>query len=107
MIKIKAIVFAFCVFSAATALGQATAGASALSSQTQMLQMPDHTAHASQHALATAQSLLPVSEFTYARGERPLWEFAQKTDALPLGDVARMLRKEHASAKKAVMVWDN
>lgn len=105
-LKIKIVVFAICLLSTAAALGQNMAGVSALSNQSQMLQLPDHPQHASLHALAPEQTLLPSSSIVYARGEQPLWEFAPKEDIQPLGDIARIFRKEHAEAKKAVMVWD-
>jgi hypothetical protein len=57
--------------------------------------------------MAPTQDLLGRFAYVYARGERPLWEVAPVSQAVPLGDVARMLRKEHATAKKADVVWEN
>jgi len=42
-----------------------------------------------------------------AHGVRPLWEVATPAYVVPLGDSARMLKKEHLDAKKAVVVWTN
>ena len=42
-----------------------------------------------------------------AHGVRPLWEVAKPSEPVPLGDAARLLRKEHAAAKKADIVWNN
>ena len=42
-----------------------------------------------------------------AHGVRPLWEVATPAYVVPLGDSARMLKKEHMSAKKAEIVWNN
>lgn len=51
--------------------------------------------HASQHDLATSQSLLGDGGSTSAHGERPLWEFGSPLpEPTPLGDVARAFRKE-------------
>ncbi len=95
--------FLLCFLCATAALGQSFA-ASALSNEPQPLQMISHPAHASQHAMAPEQNLLDNSSYVYAQGERPLWEVAPVSHATPLGDVARILRKEHATAKKADFV---
>jgi len=51
--------------------------------------------HASQHDMATSQSLLGEGGVTSAHGERPLWEFGSPNpEPTPLGDVARAFRKE-------------
>jgi hypothetical protein len=57
--------------------------------------------------MTQGQSLLEASGSSYAHGERPLWEFAPQTAPTPLGDTARTLRKQHAEAKKAAIVWNN
>jgi hypothetical protein len=42
-----------------------------------------------------------------AQGERPLWEFATNpAPEVPLGDVARLYRQQHATVKKAVKVLE-
>jgi hypothetical protein len=43
-----------------------------------------------------------------AQGKRPLWEFElpSKPQPIPLGDLARLYRQEHAQAKKAVKVLE-
>jgi len=51
--------------------------------------------------MGTEQSLLHCSAYSYAKGERPLWEFGPVSEPVPLGDVARAYRAEHALAKKA------
>jgi hypothetical protein len=100
----KTTFFLFWFFCATVALGQSLATTS-VSSEAQPLQMPSHPAHASQHAMAPEQSLLDNSSYVYAQGERPLWELMSPAPrATPLGDVARMLRQEHAAAKKADFV---
>ena len=89
---------------AASAFGQVSG---AISAQAQMLQLPDHPQHADQHALATEQSLLGCGSVTTAHGERPLWEFGSDASApQPLGDVARALRKEKMTARKADKVFE-
>jgi hypothetical protein len=101
---VKTALFLLCFFCAAAAFGQA---AGVISSQAVMLQLPDHPQHASQHEMASEQSLLSGSTYSYAQGERPLWEFgsALKQPA-PLGDIARAVRKEHAAAKKAQRILE-
>jgi hypothetical protein len=97
----------FCFLCATTALGQSVSGGSALSAEPQVLQFPSHPARAMQQAMGERENILESSTIVSARGERPLWEVAPKRHEVPLGDVARMFRKEHATAKKAVIVWDN
>jgi hypothetical protein len=100
----KTTLFLLCFFCATAALGQSFAPA-ALSNEAQPLQMLSHPAHASQHAMAPEQTLLDNSDYVYAQGERPLWEVALPASrTTPLGDVARILRQEHATAKKADFV---
>ncbi|MBI3477860.1 MAG: hypothetical protein HY010_19160 [Acidobacteria bacterium] len=98
----KTTLFALLFFCATAAFGQA-AGVS-VSNEPNPIQIPSHQQHASQHAIQSGESLLITSySETSARGERPLWEAGAKPPAeVPLGDVARLLRNEHATVKKAV-----
>jgi hypothetical protein len=92
------------LFCAATAFGQV--GAS-ISSQAQPMQMADHIAHAEQHEMATEHLLVgSTNTYTYAQGERPLWEFGPVSQPVPLGDIARACRKEKQAAKKAEIVFE-
>ncbi len=101
----KTIVFAILLACATAALGQ-TAGV--LSSQPQILVIPDNPRHAQHTPMAQEQNLWGnESPYTYAKGEVPLSDFAMASQATPLGDVARSYRKEHVSAKKATIVWAN
>ena len=68
--------------------------------------VPDHPQHASQHDLRPEVSLIGGSNYTYAQGERPLSDFPETKYVKPLGDVAREYRAEHASAEKAIRVWN-
>jgi hypothetical protein len=68
--------------------------------------VPDHPMHAEQHDLRPEVSLIGGSSYTYAQGERPLWEFGGYAAPLPLGDVARRYREEHAKVEKAQIVWN-
>jgi len=99
----KTIAIVFCVFCAATAVGQVSGG---LSSQPMVYQIPDHPLHAETHAMATEQPVIGGSAFTFARGERPLWEFGPVSVEPSLGDVARAYRKEKLTAKKAEIVFE-
>lgn len=99
----KTTLFLLCVFCAAAAFGQ---NASVISSQPVIMTVPDHPQHASQHEMANEQSLLSGSSYSYAHGERPLWEFGAISQPVPLGDIGRAARKEHAAAKKAERILE-
>ena len=96
---------AMIVFVGSACFGQA---ASSISSQPQVIQMPSHPMHADQHAMASEHSLVGggPSTYSYAQGERPLWEFGSVSEPVPLGDVARAVRKERLTAKKAEIVFE-
>jgi hypothetical protein len=107
MNAMKATLFVLCLLCTTAALGQSAVGGATLNSQPQVFQVPSHPAHASPQPMGREQNLLGHSGFNYAQGERPLWEVAPKSYAMPLGDAARILRKGHATAKKADIVWEN
>jgi hypothetical protein len=100
----KITLIVLCLFCATAAFGQVAVGA--IPSQAQPLRMVDHPEHASQHDLAEPQNILHDGGYSYAKGERPLWEFGPMTEPVPLGDVARAYRQEHALAKKAEVVFE-
>jgi hypothetical protein len=90
---------------AASAFGQT--GVAVLSNQPQIIEPPSHVLHAETHSLATEHPLVGGGAYTYAQGERPLWEFGSPyPEPAPLGDVARALRKEKMTAKKAEIVLE-
>lgn len=97
----KTLIIAFCLLCATAAFGQS---ASVLSNNPQPTVVPDHPQHASQHAMGQEVSLFGSSSaYTYAQGERPLWEFGSSDKhEVPLGDVARAYRKGHVIDRKAV-----
>lgn len=101
----KITLFLAILLCATTAFAQASASAPTM----QSFQVSSHPEHASPQPLATEQNLLSGFGSVYmAQGERPLWEFAPVTHAVPLGDTARNLKKDHeATAKKARVVWEN
>jgi hypothetical protein len=83
--------------------------ASVLPNQPQMIQIPDHVEHAEQHSMAAERPLVGSTgdTYTFAQGERPLWEFGPMLPPpTPLGDVARAYRKEKQAAKKAEVVYE-
>ena len=92
-----------CLLCASAAFGQAVL---AQPSYAQPLVMADHPQHASQHELAQPQDLFEHSGYTYAKGELPLSDFVHPSEPEPLGDIARAYRKEHASVKKAELVFE-
>jgi hypothetical protein len=102
----KTTLFALILLGTATALAQTAA---LLPSQPQILHMTDHPMHAENMPLATEHSLVGggPSTYTWAQGERPLWEFGPVSEApRPLGDIAREYRKEKLTAKKAELVLE-
>jgi hypothetical protein len=78
-----------------------------LNNQPSGTQIADHVMHAYQHDMAQSQNLLEHSDYSYAQGERPLWEFGPVgPPPVPLGDLARAARKAHALDKKAQIIWE-
>jgi hypothetical protein len=94
-----------CCFSATAAFSQSAAVLNALP---QPVRIAEHTEHASQHAMAQETTLLDTSVYDYAQGEVPLSELGSIPREIPLGDVARALRKERAmkGAPKAVRIFE-
>jgi len=96
----------FFIFCTAAAFGQA---AGSISSQVQVLTIPDHPGHAEPHDMAQEHSLVGggPTTYTFGQGERPLWEFGSPLpEPTPLGDVARAYRKQKLAAKKAEFVLE-
>ena len=104
----KTLLLAFCLLATTSLLAQSTAGVAALSSEPVVVQFTNHYGHAIQQNMAEHQNIMEESAPVSAQGVRPLWEVAPKpVTAVPLGDVARMLKKEKLDAKKATIVWEN
>jgi hypothetical protein len=97
----KMSLFALCLLWATVSFGQTAA---VIDNQPQIVQLPSHPARAMSRPMALETSLLMTGGMVSAQGQRPLWEFATKRTEMPLGDVARMYRKQHETAKKAVLV---
>jgi hypothetical protein len=103
----KTTILVLLILCAATAFGQTSAAV--LSNQPQVIRMVDHPMQADLHPMATEHSLIGggPSTYTYAQGERPLWEFGPvSAPPMPLGDVARAYRKEKETARKAEFVFE-
>lgn len=92
----------------ATVHAQSGPSAGALNNQPVILQVPDHPQHADVHAMAIEQPLVGQgpNTYSYAQGERPLWEFGPVSQPVPLGDVARAYRQQKLTAKKAETVFE-
>lgn len=105
----KTTLFAITLLCATGALGQAIGGSLPSSSMASIYQMQTHPQHATSQELAQEQSLFTgAGSITMAQGERPLWEVAPPEPRyVPLGDTARMLKKQHDSTKKAQFVFEN
>lgn len=95
----------FLFLGSVAAFGQTASG---LSSQVTPIQMPDHPQHASYNRMASERPLVGAGPdtYSYAQGERPLWEFGPVSQPVPLGDVARAYRKDKQTAKKAAVVLE-
>jgi len=102
----KSILCVLFLLSTAVAFAQ-SAGGGVLSSQVSVFQTPSHRLHANYTPMAREQTLSQNSTYTSAKGERPLWEFAPVSDNIPLGDIARALKQDHAKAPKAEFVREN
>ena len=102
----KTIIFALCFLCTTAAFGQV--GAS-ISARSQPITFESNPQHAMRPAVVEPENLFDsnASTYTYAQGERPLWEVAEKKVEVPLGDSARALRKEHEVVPKAAKVWSN
>jgi hypothetical protein len=96
-----------CFLGATLAFGQNSVGVTTFSNEPQMVMFASHASHATQQSMSHEQNLLERSSVVYAQGERPLWEVVTKSYATPLGDVARALRKEHETVRKAEITWQN
>ncbi len=96
--------FVFTILCAAPLFGQTAAS---ISNQQSIVSIPSHPQHAEHHSLATEHPLVGGSDtYSYAQGERPLWEFGPVSEPVPLGDVARANRREKLVAKKAQVVFE-
>jgi hypothetical protein len=104
--KITLCVVSFLCFAGA-AFGQASVGGVGLSAQPVVYEFQSHAEHAAQAEMGRTQDIMGKFTSVQAHGVRPLWEFATAASVVPLGDSARMLRKEHLDAKKAEIVWNN
>ena len=100
----KTTIVLFCLLGAVAAFGQSYSVGSAPIQST--YNPPDHPTRAAFQLMLTEQNLLGVSGFTSAHGEMPLWEAPVDSHEVPLADIARALKKEHATAKKARLVLE-
>ena len=101
----KTLLCALFLLCTSAAFAQTVSGA--ISSQVSVFQMPSHPQHAAYVPLGREQSLSEHCAYTYAKGERPLWEFAPLKEEVPLGDVARALKEDHQKTPKAEFVREN
>src|SRR5450432_1861912 len=101
----KKLLLVFGLFFASQAFGQIAAGV--ISSESQRIYVPSHDAVAEQKSMTEERSLLIPSNSVHGQGSRPLWELAPVHVDIPLGDTARMLKKQHGAFRKADIVWEN
>jgi hypothetical protein len=100
----KKILLIVCLLSTSAAFGQYFANH--IDNQPQVYHAPDHPLHASYAPIADGRGIVGGGGVSFAQGERPVSDFPQMA-ALPLGDAARELKKQHAQLKKARFVWEN
>jgi hypothetical protein len=100
----KITLFALCFLCASAAFGQT---ASVLSSNVNPTTIQDHQARATEHAMRPEDNLRGDSAYSYGKGEQPLTDFGTGKVEIPLGDVARALRKTQAANRKATKVATN
>ena len=109
--KIKFFVFVlpallmFVLMSGSAAHAQSAAS---ISSQPTFTEFSEHIEHAVQHDMAIEHPLVGggANTYTYAQGERPLWEFGPVSQAKPLGDIAREIRAQKLGARKAEIIFE-
>jgi hypothetical protein len=103
----KLVIGVFFLLCAVSAFGQGSAGY--ISSQAMPTHFQENPLHASNHDMAAEQSLVSWGRdpYHYEQGEQPVWQFGQLPTTKPLGDVARAVRKERLTAKRAEFVWEN
>ena len=100
--SMKTTLFAMLVICATGAMAQGY-GAAVMSTP---YQFPEHPEYAERHLMATEQNLRgKESPYTFEKGEIPLKDVVIPSTHIPLGDVARRVRLEHETAKKADIVW--
>jgi len=99
-----AALFLICLFSAGRASAQL---APVMPNTPQPIQMTEHPQHATEHAMLRESTLLSLTPYGYAKGEVPLVELGAIPYQIPLGDVARAYREEHANMPKAVMIFES
>lgn len=103
----KTTLFVFCLLLTTAAFAQTGYGGGVLSAQPYVFESPSHPAHAGFTPLATETSVVSGTGYAMGQGDRPFWDFPQKTE-VSLGDQARALRKQHDQlVKKSKVVWTN
>ncbi|MGA3196632.1 MAG: hypothetical protein ABSD39_16665 [Terriglobales bacterium] len=100
----KKILFASLLFSASAAFGQYTVGH--IDNQPNVFHPAEHPATAYYAPMAGERSIVGGGGTSYIQGDRPASDFPQMA-SVPLGDMARELKKQHLKAKKAHIVWEN
>lgn len=98
----KTTIIALCFLCATAAFGQTY-----VSSDAHPTEFASHAEHAAQQGMARSQNVMEQSSVFHGQGQRPLWEVQPAARTIPLGDIARAVRKEHAAAKKSTIVWEN
>jgi hypothetical protein len=101
----KKVLFVLCILATTAAFGQSSNGSAQLASS---VQFSDHFQQASPQPISDGHNLLGFGSVYSAKGEMPLSEVhLPPVPVVPLGDVARAEKKEHAADKKAQVVWEN
>lgn len=104
----KTTLFVLFLFCATAAFSQAFGPVGAvMSNQPVVFEIAGHPEHASPQSLAAPQYLNESTGSTFAQGVQPLWEFPVLQEEVSLGEAARVLRQQHAMAKKAEIYFSD
>jgi len=102
----KKILFVLCLLSTTAAFAQYYGGSSTINSEPRLYSFPSHPGNAAYAPMSQERNILAATSYNSVQGERRPSDFPQ-AEAVPLGDVARELRKQHAELKKSRVVWIN
>ena len=102
----KKTLFVLCLLSSTAAFAQYYSSGGSRSSDPVVIQSPSHPSHASYAPMSPETSILAATSYTSAQGERRASDFPQ-AESVPLGTVAREMKKQRAQLKRSRVIWIN